>query len=53
LGDGYYLKRLAIDFKGESDAIDRIPAQFFNKQGLKIKLLEILLGALAMEHFRF
>lgn len=51
LGNGRYLKELTINInlKWQHDAIDRIPAQFFDKQGLKIKGLEILLGALAMK----
>jgi hypothetical protein len=40
---------VVVNLEGQHDAIDRIPAQFFNEQGLKIKLLEILLSALAVK----
>jgi hypothetical protein len=41
LGNGQHLEKLTIDLKGEGDAIDRIPAQLLDEQGLKIKLMEI------------
>ncbi|UZQ55795.1 hypothetical protein OOK60_06915 [Trichothermofontia sichuanensis B231] len=49
LGNGNHLERVTINLEGQGDAIDRIPTQFLNKQGFKIKRLEILLGALAIQ----
>ncbi|WP_235620320.1 hypothetical protein [Prochlorothrix hollandica] len=52
-GNGRDLKELPINFKRQGNAIDPIPAQFFDKQRLKIKLLEIRFSVFTVQHINF